>query len=51
VQATVCCCAAPPPDDRVQAKQDLEQVKQIAGGAVSKLSDMAGRFMNDLGRY
>jgi hypothetical protein len=35
----------------VQAKQDMEQVKQMASGAVSKLSSMAGRFMNDLSRY
>jgi hypothetical protein len=35
----------------LQAKQDMEQVKQMASGAVSKLSNMAGRFMNDLSRY
>jgi ADP-ribosylation factor GTPase-activating protein 2/3 len=33
------------------AKQDMEQVKQMASGAVSKLSNMAGRFMNDMSRY
>jgi ADP-ribosylation factor GTPase-activating protein 2/3 len=33
------------------AKQDMEQVKQIAGTAMNKLSNMAGRFMNDLSRY
>ncbi|WIA20100.1 hypothetical protein OEZ85_005957 [Tetradesmus obliquus] len=33
------------------AKQDMEQVKQIASGAVNKLANMAGRFMNDLSRY
>jgi hypothetical protein len=53
-------CAAVPPS-RVaacgllvvclQAKQDMEQVKQIAGSAVNKLANMAGRFMNDLSRY
>ena len=35
----------------LQAKQDMEQVKQMASGAVNKLSSMAGRFMNDLSRY
>jgi hypothetical protein len=29
----------------------MEQVKQIASGAVNKLANMAGRFMNDLSRY
>eukprot|EP00775_Hariotina_reticulata_P003211 gene3211-3488_t len=33
------------------AKQDMEQVKQMASGAINKLSNMAGRFMNDLSRY
>lgn len=42
----VCWCVAV-----LQAKQDMEQVKQMASGAVSKLSSMAGRFMNDLSRY
>jgi hypothetical protein len=37
--------------DGMQAKQDMEQVKQIAGSAVNKLANMAGRFMNDLSRY
>jgi hypothetical protein len=35
----------------LQAKQDLEQVKEMASGAVNKLSNMAGKFLNDLGRY
>jgi len=35
----------------LQAKQDMEQVKQMASGAINKLSNMAGRFMNDLSRY
>lgn len=35
----------------LQAKQDMEQVKQMASGAIKNLSSMAGRFMNDLGRY
>jgi hypothetical protein len=29
----------------------MEQVKQMASGAVNKLANMAGRFMNDLSRY
>ncbi|KAF6255454.1 hypothetical protein COO60DRAFT_1627545 [Scenedesmus sp. NREL 46B-D3] len=33
------------------AKQDMEQVKQIASGAVNKLANMAGRFMNDISKY
>lgn len=35
----------------LQAKQDLEQVKEMAGAAVNKLSNMAGRLLTDLGRY
>jgi hypothetical protein len=35
----------------LQAKQDMEQVKHMASGAINKLSNMAGRFMNDLSRY
>lgn len=49
---TLCCCVVLCcPCVLLQAKQDMEQVKQIASGAVSKLSNMAGRFMNDLSRY
>jgi hypothetical protein len=33
------------------ARQDMEQVRQMAGSAINKLSNMAGRFMNDLSRY
>lgn len=35
----------------LQARQDLEQVKNIAGKAAQKLTGMASKFMSDLGRY
>mmetsp|Transcript_27496 Transcript_27496/g.60156 ORF Transcript_27496/g.60156 Transcript_27496/m.60156 type:complete len:434 (-) Transcript_27496:2260-3561(-) len=33
-----------------QAKQDLQQMKQLAGSVTSKLSGMASKLMSDLGR-
>lgn len=47
----VCLSWCAPNYESLQAKQDMEQVKQMASGAVSKLSSIAGRFMNDLSRY
>lgn len=34
-----------------QAKQDIQQMKQMASGVTKKLGSMASKFMNDLGRY
>ena len=34
-----------------QAKQDLDQVKELAGTAVRNISSMASKFMQDLGKY
>jgi len=34
-----------------QAKQDIQQMKQLAGSVASKLTGVASKFMNDLGRY
>jgi ADP-ribosylation factor GTPase-activating protein 2/3 len=33
------------------AKQDLDQVKELAGNAVRNLSSMATKFLNDVSRY
>lgn len=35
----------------VQAKQDLDQVKEMAGQAAKQLSNLAGKFLSDLSRY
>ena len=35
----------------LQAKQDLDQVKEIAGQAVKGLSSMASKLMSELGKY
>lgn len=34
-----------------QAKQDLDQVKEMAGQAVKGLSSMANKLMSELGKY
>ena len=35
----------------LQARQDLAQVKTMAGAVTRKLGDMAGNLMRDLGKY
>jgi hypothetical protein len=34
-----------------QAKQDIEAAKQMASGAARKITSIASKFMNDMGRY
>lgn len=35
----------------IQAKQDMQVMKQVAGTAAKKITNMASKFMSDLGRY